>query len=225
MGDRGFRPREGCAPVGGMVFCAVLLLVGSSTSCKSVTIELSDLACDGNVCAAAYACHPQKGICVPMTAVGCTDADSTCPGNTQAGDACPSQDTFIPCRAGATGCNGGCRTCQEDLTWSKCASGECITDADNDFVPDCYDNCPGTSNGGQADEDRDGLGDACDENPSTPGFKLRAGVITSGGGQTASMLHDQVGAAGRTTASEESMASENYTLKPGVVRAALGSTH
>ncbi len=35
-------------------------------------------------------------------------------------------------------------------------------DADGDLVPDCTDNCPGTSDSGQTDFDNDGIGDVCD---------------------------------------------------------------
>jgi hypothetical protein len=36
------------------------------------------------------------------------------------------------------------------------------SDHDGDGVPDAKDNCPGMRNGGQADKDQDGQGDACD---------------------------------------------------------------
>ncbi len=38
-------------------------------------------------------------------------------------------------------------------------------DPDNDYVPDFADNCPDQANENQADADKDGLGDVCDDTP------------------------------------------------------------
>ncbi|MEM7244468.1 MAG: thrombospondin type 3 repeat-containing protein [Acidobacteriota bacterium] len=58
--------------------------------------------------------------------------------------------------------------CPDDLTKTEpglCGCGVADDDVDDDGVPDCLDNCPSTSNAGQADADDDGLGNACDGCP------------------------------------------------------------
>lgn len=45
------------------------------------------------------------------------------------------------------------------------ASGAADDDLDDDGIVDALDNCPSDANGDQADEDADGLGDACDDFP------------------------------------------------------------
>ena len=47
---------------------------------------------------------------------------------------------------------------------NHCAA--CVTDVDLDRVPDDVDNCPDMTNPDQADADRDGIGDVCDDNPA-----------------------------------------------------------
>ncbi|HET7505419.1 MAG TPA: OmpA family protein [Kofleriaceae bacterium] len=53
-------------------------------------------------------------------------------------------------------------------------------DADGDGVPDGVDDCPSVANPDQADRDRDGIGDACDDDQDGDG--LADGVGVSGGG-------------------------------------------
>jgi hypothetical protein len=46
------------------------------------------------------------------------------------------------------------------------APAPAVPDGDADGVPDARDNCPGASNAGQADEDGDAVGDACETAPA-----------------------------------------------------------
>ena len=50
----------------------------------------------------------------------------------------------------------------DDHLFLAIVSGSAPADTDGDSVPDASDNCPAVANPGQADQDGDGIGDACD---------------------------------------------------------------
>lgn len=50
-------------------------------------------------------------------------------------------------------------------------------DRDLDGVPDANDNCPEVPNGDQADDDRDGIGNACENSEASPGPTHAARVV------------------------------------------------
>jgi outer membrane protein OmpA-like peptidoglycan-associated protein len=62
----------------------------------------------------------------------------------------------------------------------RTGGGGTVGDQDGDGIPDGIDNCPTTANPDQADQDHDGLGDACDPDKDGDGFVDNLGV--SGGG-------------------------------------------
>lgn len=86
-------------------------------------------------------------------------------------------------------CPGG-MSCSNGL----CSNGPTCLDEDRDRILDMVDSCPGVANarveGVQPDGDGDGVGDACDPNPTTPGdeiavvelFGTDLGTTTTDGG-------------------------------------------
>jgi hypothetical protein len=73
-------------------------------------------------------------------------------------------------------------TCHGDIC-PEAAPGDCEEpDGDGDGIPDDSDNCPEESNTDQADIDRDGIGDACDDEPGFVliQFKIDGRCLTTG---------------------------------------------
>ncbi|MCK5689733.1 hypothetical protein KAI87_10710 [Myxococcota bacterium] len=132
------------------IFYILLVSVfgGIFVSCSVDPISNDGRPCGDDPCLTGYACHPQTDICVPEINVSCTDADGICPSTVNTGDACTSSQSFIPCVDTVSDCSEGCRTCEENLTWSECTAEE---------IPSC-DPCTDY----YADKDNDTFGDAAD---------------------------------------------------------------
>ena len=65
--------------------------------------------------------------------------------------------------SGWSGACSGTGTCQVTMDQARSVTASfSLNDSDSDGIPNSSDNCPDTSNPGQADADGDGIGDACD---------------------------------------------------------------
>ncbi len=122
-------------------------LIGAG--CEQATVDVAGRPCDNGECPTGYVCHPAQDICVPELAIGCGKEGKVCPDTITSGDQCASPGSFVPC-AGGSGCEYGCRTCQEDGTWSDCTGcdlGSIVTCAS------CSDDCTALVNVATADCD------------------------------------------------------------------------
>ncbi len=117
---------------------------------------------------------------------GIINGEDDCSGdNTLIGQSCDSPVDVDDCASGTWSCSTGTLICLDNdadddadadgvydceddcpLDGEKSAPGECgcgvpEVDTDADGVLDCMDNCPAIANPEQADEDSNGIGDAC----------------------------------------------------------------
>lgn len=144
--------------------CAGMPSVCAST-CGDGEIA-SDETCDdenataGDGCAADCDAVEDMWSCIGEPSV-CT-FDSLC-GNGEL-------DDVEQCDDGATSAGDGCAAdcTQEDGFTCEGEPSTCFEDGDGDGVADDDDNCPDVDNPSQADEDDDGLGNACDDVDDSP---------------------------------------------------------
>jgi hypothetical protein len=123
----------------------------ASESCDGIDNNCNkqiDEGCNGNPCL-------NKG--------GDSDGDKICDD-----DDCAPNDPNFPKPVG-TACNDGDPTTENDKIQPNGCDCKgtlipCLMDMDNDGVPNCQDNCPSLPNPNQADDDKDGIGNACDDN-------------------------------------------------------------
>ena len=144
-----------------------MLVIG----CVRAAVELDRRSCGDGDCAEGYACNPLTSLCVPPLNLDCSGS-GVCPLEVHDGDACAHTGSFVPCAAGTTGCESGCRTCGADNTWSACSciGANCACFLSNGGVEVCdgFDNdCQGGPDDGEGvegcveswvDNDGDGFG-------------------------------------------------------------------
>lgn len=159
--------------------------------------------CSMNECVAVECTldsHCTTGVCMSDNTCGCGD-DNDCPAyNICTAGSCTQVECKVPeeCAVGTCLADNTCG-CTEDAQCPDqtvcdlgqcvgvdctsdahcgdnfvCQSNACWPDTDGDTIPDAQDNCDSIPNVNQADEDNDGIGDACD----APDQK--AGVCTAG---------------------------------------------
>ncbi len=92
------------------------------------------------------------------------DADKTEPGDCGCGTPETDKDGD-----GTPDCNDNCPDDADKVEPGECGCGTSDTDKDGDGIPDCNDNCSDTANADQADNDNNGLGDACEQKKDRDG--------------------------------------------------------
>jgi hypothetical protein len=137
-------------------------------ACSQQQRDLSRLPCDAGRCALGYVCHPELQLCVKPVVAGCSGNGDVCPATTKTGDACAASGAFLPCREGASGCEGGCRTCTEALSWSACTPA-CEGLGTAERCSSCSDNCHDKPHVAQGSCDAAG-GAHCVVTACQPGF-------------------------------------------------------
>jgi len=141
--------------------CPADLRSAQGTPCRAAA-GACDLAevCDGTSAAcpsdgfrsSTTTCRASAGAC--DVAESCTGTSAACPADAlaPAGSTCRSADPADACDS-AEVCDGASISCPVDAD----------VDGDGDGVPDPCDNCPTVANSNQADVDRDGIGNVCDD--------------------------------------------------------------
>lgn len=135
------------------------------------TLKANGTACDdGNACT-------QRDICEAGTCLG-TDP-ITCPG----ADACHLGGTCDPAtgtcsrrqKPDGTPCDDGNLCSAPDVCISGACTGTPLPDTDEDGFCDATDVCPFAANADQSDDDRDGIGNACQCTAPAPGRCIAGG--------------------------------------------------
>jgi len=150
--------------------CHVGICDPSSGVC-SVSPKADGATCnDGNACTRTDSCS--TGACVGANAVVCTATDEC----HEAGTCDPATGTCSnPAKADGAPCDDGDVCTLEDSCVAGTCEGSGVLDGDADGVCDATDMCPAVFDPAQADDDRNGVGDACECSTPAPGRCLPGG--------------------------------------------------
>lgn len=143
--------------------------VCTTDKCNQATGECTNaantLACnDGNDCTLGDTC--QQGICQGKSNLNCDDQDICTDDQCIPGKGCINTPNNIP------QCVDLCPNNPDKQAPGICGCDTADVDNDGDGVMDCKDNCPSVINPTQADDDQNGVGNACEtptiKPPKTP---------------------------------------------------------
>ena len=158
--------------------------------------------------------------------IGCSDdgsgrlrggADAT-QADAALADAAPRSDARTPADAVPAGdaLPSGDAASTRDGGPADAAQGDVLdtTDDDGDGLWNAVDNCPENANPQQSDQDADGAGDACDDDPQRFGHRLGAGALLLVGGGA---MNDSLDLRGAGTTGKHTSANPLLRLSGGLM--------
>ncbi|MEM6733584.1 MAG: hypothetical protein AAF658_18640, partial [Myxococcota bacterium] len=125
-----------------------ILILAMGLGCSSPVIDLAGRPCDDEQrCIDGFLCNPLTGRCGREQSFDCA-AGGLCGSDITSGSACSENQSFVPCVTGLADCSMGCRSCQDDGTWSECS------DSRNE-TPGVPEVCDGTDTNGDGNVDEE----------------------------------------------------------------------
>ncbi|MCK5690319.1 hypothetical protein KAI87_13665, partial [Myxococcota bacterium] len=113
----------------------------SLSACQHVAVNVENRSCENHSdCNGTQICGPLQNLCAHILETDCDTSSNLCPSTISTGYYCGETGTLLPCSDSATDCSAGCRTCQDDGTWSECLGAECEL-GEAWSCSSCEDNC------------------------------------------------------------------------------------